>query len=305
MPFLPETIAAFLAITRIGGIALPMFSGFGSQAVIDRLGDAQAKAVITVDITYRRGNVIQMANVIDEAKPQIPSLQHVVVVARHPGKPAGKRLWWHDLVAVEATCPAEQIEADAPCMIVYTSGTTGKPKGTVHSHCGFMVKMALDFGIILDLTQRDRLLWMSDMGWLIGPILAVAVPLVGATMVLAEGTPDFPDQGRLWRLAQDHKVTFLGVAPTMIRNFIQQPPEVVKAFDFSSLRATASTGEVWTPEAWNWFETNVAKGRAPILNYSGGTEIGGGIISGTMMHRDLPSRCVRRANPGHGRGRRR
>jgi acetyl-CoA synthetase len=300
MPFLPETIAAFLAITRIGGIALPMFSGFGSQAVIDRLGDAQAKAVITVDITYRRGNVIQMVNVIDEAKPQIPSLQHVVVVARHPGKPAGKRLWWHDLVAIEATCPAEQVEADAPCMIVYTSGTTGKPKGTVHSHCGFMVKVALDFGIILDLTQRDRLLWMSDMGWLTGPILAVAVPLVGATMVLAEGTPDFPDQGRLWRLAQDHKVTFLGVAPTMIRNFIQQPPEVVKGFDFSSLRATASTGEVWTPEAWNWFETNVTKGRAPILNYSGGTEIGGGIISGTMMHRDLPAGAFAGPIPGMG-----
>ncbi|MEQ1616217.1 MAG: AMP-binding protein, partial [Hyphomicrobiaceae bacterium] len=300
MPFLPETIAAFLAITRIGAIALPMFSGFGPQAVIDRLDDAKAKAVITVDITYRRGNVIQMAAVIDEAKPKIPSLEHVVVVARHPGKAVGDRQWWHDMVAVDARCGAEQIEADAPCMIVYTSGTTGKPKGTVHSHCGFMVKIALDFGLILDLTPADKLLWMSDMGWLTGPILAVAVPLIGATMVLAEGTPDFPDQGRLWRLAQDHKVTFLGVAPTMIRNFIQQPPEVVKAFDFSSLRVTASTGEVWTPEAWTWFEVNVCQGRVPILNYCGGTEIGGGIISGTMLHRDLPPGAFAGPIPGMG-----
>ena len=300
MPFLPETIAAFLAITRIGGIALPMFSGFGPQAVIDRMGDAEAKAVITVDVTYRRGNTIDMAGVIDEAKPSIPSLQHVVVVARHPAKPIGQRHWWHDLIAGDAKCPAEAIEADAPCMIVYTSGTTGKPKGTVHSHCGFMVKVALDFGMILDLTPRDKLLWMSDMGWLTGPILAVAVPLVGATMVLAEGTPDFPDQGRLWRLAQDHKVTFLGVAPTMIRNFIQQPPEVVEAYDFSSLRVTASTGEVWTPEAWNWFVENVTKGRAPLLNYCGGTEIGGGIISGTMLRQNLPPGAFAGPIPGMG-----
>ncbi len=300
MPFLPETIAAFLAITRIGGIALPMFSGFGAQAVIDRLDDAKAKAVITVDITYRRGNVIEMAKVIDEAKPNIPSLQHVVVVARHRDKPGGDRHWWHDLVAGDATCPAEPVEADAPCMIVYTSGTTGKPKGTVHTHCGFMIKVALDFGIILDLTPRDTLLWMSDMGWLTGPILAVAVPLVGASMVLAEGTPDFPEPGRLWRLAQDHEVTFLGVAPTMIRNFIQQPPEVVQAFDLPSLRVTASTGEVWTPEAWTWFEANICKGRAPILNYCGGTEIGGGIISGTMLHRNLPPGAFAGPIPGMG-----
>ena len=300
MPFLPETIAAFLAITRIGGIALPMFSGFGPQAVIERLVDAEAKAVITVDVTYRRGNPIAMAEIIAQVRPQVPSLAHVVVVARHPGKAAGDAVWWHDLVAAGGACPAEEMEADAPAMIVYTSGTTGKPKGTVHSHCGFMTKVALDFGIILDLTEKDRLLWMSDMGWLTGPILAVAVPLVGASMVLAEGTPDYPDQGRLWRLADQHRVSFLGVAPTMVRNFIQQPPEVVAAYDFSSLRVTASTGEPWTPEAWTWFLSNVCKGRAPILNYSGGTEIGGGIVAGTMLGRDLPPGAFVGPIPGMG-----
>jgi acetyl-CoA synthetase len=300
MPFLPETIAAFLAITRIGGIALPMFSGFGPQAVIERLKDAEAKAVITVDVTYRRGQPISMAEIIDKVKPEVPSLDHVVVVARHPGREAGKRLWWHDLVAAKGSCLAEPMPADAPCMIVYTSGTTGKPKGTVHSHCGFMTKVALDFGIILDLTAEDRLLWMSDMGWLTGPILAVAVPLVGASMVLAEGTPDFPDPGRLWRLAQDNEVTFLGVAPTMVRNFIQQPPEVIAGFDFPKLRVTASTGEPWTPEAWDWFLAHVCKGRAPILNYSGGTEIGGGIVAGTMLAKDLPPGAFAGPIPGMG-----
>ncbi len=230
----------------------------------------------------------------------MPSLAHVVVVARHPGQAEGKAVWWHDLVAVAEACPAEEMEADAPAMIVYTSGTTGKPKGTVHSHCGFMTKVALDFGIILDLTERDRLLWMSDMGWLTGPILAVAVPLVGASMVLAEGTPDYPDQGRLWRLADQHRVSFLGVAPTMVRNFIQQPPEVVAAYEFSSLRVTASTGEPWTPEAWTWFLAHVCKGRAPILNYSGGTEIGGGIVAGTMLGRDLPPGAFVGPIPGMG-----
>ncbi|QCK86318.1 AMP-dependent synthetase [Phreatobacter aquaticus] len=301
MPFLPETIAAFLAITRIGAIALPMFSGFGPQAVIERLADAEAKAVVTVDVTYRRGNPIAMADIIDQVRPDLPALAHVVVVARHADRPQGNnRLWWHDLTKGEASCPAEPMPADAPCMIVYTSGTTGKPKGTVHSHCGFMTKVALDFGIILDLTPEDRLLWMSDMGWLTGPILAVAVPLIGASMVLAEGTPDFPDQGRLWRLAQDHDVTFLGVAPTMVRNFIQQPPEVIASFDFPKLRITASTGEPWTPEAWTWFLKHVCKGRAPILNYSGGTEIGGGIVSGTMLHQNLPPGAFAGPIPGMG-----
>jgi acetyl-CoA synthetase len=288
MPFLPETIAAFLAITRIGAIALPVFSGFGPQAFIERLSDAGAKAVVTVDVTYRRGKKIAMVETVDVAAPEIPSLAHVVVVARHPDRLAGERLWWHELVAARESCPAAETAADAPAMIVYTSGTTGKPKGTVHTHCGFMTKAALDFGIVLDLTPDDRLLWMSDMGWLTGPILAAAVPLVGASMVLAEGTPDFPDPGRLWRLARDYDVTFLGVAPTMVRNFIQQPPEIIAAYDLPKLRVTASTGEPWTPEAWKWFLENVCKGRAPILNYSGGTEIGGGILSGTMLDSDIP-----------------
>ena len=300
MPFLPETIAAFLAITRLGAIALPLFSGFGPAAVVERIRDAQAKALVTVDFTYRRGAAIDMASVIEEVRPQVPSLAHVVVVERRAGAGVGDRLWWRDLIAGVAPQPAEQVDADAPVMIVYTSGTTGKPKGTVHTHCGFMTKVALDFGLILDLNRDDRLLWMSDMGWLTGPILAVAVPLMGASMVLAEGVPDYPEPGRLWRLAQDYDVSFLGVAPTMVRSFIQQPASVIESYDFPALRVTASTGEPWTPEAWTWFEKNVCRGRAPILNYSGGTEIGGGIVAGTMLHPDLPPGAFAGPIPGMG-----
>ena len=296
MPMLPETIAAYLAIVRMGAIALPLFSGFGAHAVAERLGDAGAKAVITVDHTYRRGKRIAMADVIDAAAASIPSLQHVIVVERDPERhavPANSRhRSWRELIASAAEQPALQLPAEAPAMIVYTSGTTGKPKGTVHSHCGFMTKVALDFGLILDLQPHDRLLWMSDMGWLTGPILAVAVPLLGATLVLAEGVPDYPESGRLWKLVEQHGVTFLGVAPTMVRACMQHDPETSGQYDLSSLRVTAATGEPWTPEAWTWFRHRIGHDKVPLLNYSGGTEIGGGILAGTVLHADVTPICA-------------
>lgn len=303
MPMVPETMAAYLAIVSIGAIALPMFSGFGAQAVIERLTDAQAKAVLTADHTYRRGKKISMLEVVEEALPSIPSLKHVIVVEREVSGAVGAvggHMSWRQLVAGTREAAPVELPAETPAMIVYTSGTTGKPKGTVHTHCGFMTKVALDFGLILDLQPSDRLLWMSDMGWLTGPILAVAVPLLGATVVLAEGVPDYPEPGRLWRLVQDHRITFLGVAPTMVRAFMQQPPEVVKSYDFSTLRITAATGEPWTPEAWTWFRREVGHDRVPLLNYSGGTEIGGGIVAGTVLHTELEPCAFAGPIPGMG-----
>lgn len=300
MPSVPETIAAFLAVASIGAIALPMFSGFGVQAVAERLADSGAVAAITVDRTFRRGKPVEMAEVIETARATMPALRHVVVVARDPENADPRWLGWDDfLAAAEPMAPVE-LPAETPAMLVYTSGTTGKAKGTVHSHCGFMTKVALDFGLILDLRPDDRLLWMSDMGWLTGPILAVAAPMIGATMLLAEGVPDYPEPGRLWRLAQDHAISFLGVAPTMVRAFMQQPEGTVERYDLSALRVTASTGEPWTPEAWNWFRDRVCRNRAPILNYSGGTEIGGGIVAGTVLHPDLKPCAFAGPIPGMG-----
>lgn len=303
MPMVPETVAAYLAIAGIGAIALPLFSGFGAQAIVERLVDAKAKVVVTVDDTYRRGKKISMLDVMDAAVPSIPTLEHVIVVERQAAGTAvadGRHKSWHHLIATAAEVAPAELPAETPAMIVYTSGTTGKPKGTVHSHCGFMTKVALDFGLILDLQPHDRLLWMSDMGWLTGPIIAVAVPLMGATLVLAEGVPDYPEPGRLWKLIDEHRVSFLGVAPTMIRAFMQHPQEIVRQYDLSSLRITAATGEPWTPEAWNWFCREVGRGRVPLLNYSGGTEIGGGILAGTVLRNNIKPCAFAGPIPGMG-----
>ena len=300
MPSVPETIAAFLAIVSIGAIALPMFSGFGAQAVADRLKDAGAIAVITADRTYRRGNAVEMAEVIASVRESVPSLRLVVVVPRDSQKPDPRWLNWHDMLTEGVSTAPAELPAETPMMLVYTSGTSGKSKGTVHTHCGFMTKVALDFGLILDLQPSDRLLWMSDLGWLTGPILAVASPMIGVTMLLAEGVPDYPEAGRLWHLTQDYAITFLGVAPTMVRAFMQQPAGTVESYDLSMLRITASTGEPWTPEAWNWFLDKVCRHRAPILNYSGGTEIGGGILAGTVLHRNLKPCAFAGPIPGMG-----
>ena len=200
-----------------------------------------------------------------------------------------------------AHAPVVALAEDLPTSIAYVklSGIQEKSDREIVSTLRRWVGTGTA-GLILDLRRGDRLMWMSDMGWLTGPILAVAAPLLGATLVLVEGVPDYPQPGRLWKLVQDHRISFLGVAPTMIRAFMQQPEPEFRKYDLGSLRVTAATGEPWTPEAWNWLRHEVCSGRVPLLNYSGGTEIGGGIVSGTMLHQDLKPCAFAGPIPGMG-----
>lgn len=290
LPNVPHAAAAMLAVAKIGAIVLPMFSGFGADAITQRLTDGRAVAVITVDGSPRRGKPVGAKAVVDQALAHCPDVRHVVVL-RHMAAPhdwtPGRDHWWDELTfdapQAAADVATDAMPADAPFLLMFTSGTSGKPKGVVHSHCGFPVKTALDLSICMDLKPGDRFLWMSDMGWLVGPMLVFGGLLVGATVVLAEGAPNYPQPDRLWRLVERHRVSYLGLAPTIARLSMQLPDETLAERDLSSLRVMISTGEPWTPEAWDWTFHRIGKSRVPLLNFSGGTEMGG-ILTGTVIH---------------------
>ena len=287
MPMVLEIVVAMLAIIKIGGIFLPLFSGFGAGAIVSRLNDADAKALFTAAGTYRRGKFCAMKPIADEAAAQIPTLQHLVVLSQ-----AGE--WLIEDVRGDAGPPAtlpgpfddsptERTSAEDPMMIIYTSGTTGKPKGAVHTHCGFPIKSAQDIWMGLDLHADETLFWMTDMGWMMGPWEVFGTLLLGATMMLYDGAPDFPGPDRVWSLVDRHKVTALGVSPTLIRALRRYGDEIVHQHDLSSLRKFHSSGEPWNPDPWMWLFQNVGRGKLPIINYSGGTEISGGIVEGNVL----------------------
>lgn len=289
MPMVPEIVIAMLAIIKIGGIFLPLFSGFGAAAIVSRLKDADAKALFTADGTYRRGKFCAMKAVADEAASQIPTLKHLIVL-HADGPRQGERLpyrthSWRKLLQQTSNIEHQTsvTSAEDPMMIIYTSGTTGRPKGAVHTHCGFPIKSAQDMWHGLDLHADETLFWMTDMGWMMGPWEVFGTLLLGATMMLYDGAPDFPEPDRVWSLVDRHKVTALGVSPTLIRALRRYGDEIVHRHDLSSLRKFASTGEPWNPDPWMWLFQNVGRGKLPIINYSGGTEISGGIVMGNVL----------------------
>lgn len=288
MPMIPEIVIALLAIVKIGGIVLPLFSGYAAPAIATRLIDAEAKALFTADGVYRRGQIVPMKDIADEAVAQSPSVQHVITVKRvgREALPwqAGRDHWWHELIEGQPRQAAsEPTNAEDPLMIIYTSGTTGKPKGAVHTHCGFPIKSAQDIWFGLDLKPSDTLYWVTDIGWMMGPWEVFGTTLLGATMLLYDGAPDYPDPDRLWALVERHAVTVLGISPTLVRALMRYGDEFVKRHDLSSLRLLGSTGEPWNPDPWLWFFHTVGGGRLPIINYSGGTEVSGGIVMGNVL----------------------
>jgi acetyl-CoA synthetase len=301
MPNLPETFIAFFAILKLGAIVMPLFSGFGPTPIATRLNHGGAKAVMTASGTWRRGSPAPLKSVLDAALQEAPTVRHVVVIQRagmavDTPMRAGRDHWWHELVAGnEGRRATAEMAADDPAVLLYTSGTTGEPKGCVWTHIGFVGSMVTrDVIICGDFKPSDRWFFFSDMGWMVGAMCACIPSIAGGSLLIAEGTPDFPDTGRFWRLIQDHNVTYLGVSPTIVRGLMRYGDEVTR-YDLSSLRITTSGGEAWTAAPWLWFFEHVCKRKIPIINITGGTEVGGCILIGTTNHPMNPGSFSRKA----------
>ena len=280
LPMVPEVVAALLAVAKVGAVFLPIFSGYAASAIATRLSDAQAKAIVTADGFYRRGRVVPMLETAGDAIAEAPSVETVVVVPRLGGGatlPSGPYVTWPDLPPT----PVESVPVDSehPLFIAYTSGTTGRPKGSVHVHGGWTVKVAEEAAFQTDCGRDDTLFWFTDMGWIMGPWEVTGALANGATLALYEGAPDFPEPDRLWAFLERHEVTILGISPTLIRALMAHGDEPVRAHDLSKLRILGSTGEPWNEGPWRWFFENVGGGRCPIINLSGGTEVGACFLS--------------------------
>ncbi len=293
MPMVPETVIATLALSRIGAIYVPIFSGYAPAAVATRLADCGARVLFTADGFTRRGQPVEMKRVADEAVAQVKSVERVIVTRRLGNRvpwTAGRDLWWHDAVRNYPTSARlEAMDPEDPFMIIYTSGTTGRPKGTVHVHMGFPLKGTMDMAYCFDVRPTDRVFWYTDIGWMMGPWLIIGTLTLGATMILYDGTPDHPAPERLWEIVERHKVTVLGISPTAIRALMRHGSELPHRHDLSSLRILGSTGEPWNPEPWTWYFEHIGGGRLPVMNYSGGTEISGGIVGCDPLHPQVPT----------------
>lgn len=274
LPMLPDTVVALIAAAQIGAVAVPLFSGYGPAAIETRVQDVAAKVVITCKSFQRRGKAVQAEATAREAIRNCPSVEHVLI--------AGDGAW-----GIESRAGMEPTEAEDRLIVLYTSGTTGRPKGILHSHCGFPVKAAQDMCFGTDVGAGTRICWITDLGWMMGPWLIYGALILGATIVLYDGAPDYPGPDRLWAFCERHRVEVLGISPTLVRALAVHETNSIGYHDLSSLRLFASTGEPWNPEPWRWLFESVGKERIPIINYSGGTEVSGGILMGNPL---LPSK---------------
>jgi acetyl-CoA synthetase len=281
LPMVPEAVIACYAVASLGAVLVPLFSGFASTAIASRLEDAKAKAVIVADTTTRRGRALPLLPQVKAALAQCPCVRHVIVVpngADHPPEYVGAQMvLWPQLVSLDAPLAPREVDAMHPLLLAYTSGTTGRPKGAVHTHAGFLVKTASEVAYSFDIKPRGVFSWVTDMGWIMGPLSVFGTHANGATLLLYEGSPDRPDTNRLWRLVERHGVTMLGVSPTLVRALRSADRD--PAPDLSSVHVLGSTGEPWDPESYEWLARDVFGGRVPVINFSGGTEVGGSFLA--------------------------
>ncbi len=283
LPMTADVVVALLACLKIGAVAVPVFAGFGPDALAARLADAGAVALLTADGTTRRGREVPLKAVADLACDRAPSVRSVVVL-RKAGTPVawreGRDRWWHDVEgAGDPAHPTTALDAGARALILFTSGTTGRPKGAVHTHGGVQLVTAKEVGYHLDVRPGDTMLWLTDIGWMMGPWEILGVLFHRGTVVLVDGAPDHPRPDRLWALAAAHRVTHLGVAPTVIRLLAARGAGAVRAHDLGALRVLGSTGEPWDEVSYRWFFDVVGGGRCPVINISGGTELMGCLLA--------------------------
>ncbi|MEE8423490.1 MAG: acetate--CoA ligase [Thermodesulfobacteriota bacterium] len=286
LSMVPELAIAMLACARIGAIHSIVFGGFSAQALRDRIQDCDSNAVITGDVGIRGGKLIPLKATVDEAVNDCPTVEKIIVVKRtgeEINMQSGRDFWWHELMADEEIknyCEPEKMDAEDPLFILYTSGSTGKPKGVLHTTAGYLLFTKLTFKWIFDYHDEDIYFCTADIGWVTGHSYIVYGPLSsGATSLMFEGVPNYPDPGRFWHMVDKYQINIIYTAPTVIRALMREGTEWVEKYDLSSLKVLGSVGEPINPEAWMWYHTNIGKGKLPIVDTWWQTETGGILIS--------------------------
>jgi len=288
MPMVPEVISILYGCFKVGAIAVPIFSGFGVDATATRIADAECSVLFTGDGFYRRGDEVRLKESADEAIQQAGHVEHTIVYDRLGADVPWtdeRDEWWDDAVETQDDeYETKSLPSDQESMLLYSSGTTGKPKGIVHTHAGGLVQPAKEIYFSFDHDPADRFFWVSDIGWMMGPWMLIGNHAFGGTVFVYEGAPDHPQPDRFWEMIDRHGLTVFGISPTAIRALQKHGDEWLEGHDLSSLRLLGSTGEPWDPESWLWFHENVGGGEAPIMNISGGTEIFGCFLQPLPIH---------------------
>ncbi|MHB9288259.1 AMP-binding protein [Halobacteriales archaeon Cl-PHB] len=293
MPMVPEVASILYGCFKVGAIAVPIFSGFGVDAAATRIEDSECSVLFTGDGFYRRGDHVTLKGQADEAIAEAGHVEHTIVYDRLGLQQGSDDLPWNDdrdetwadaVASQDDDYETKSLPADQECMLLYSSGTTGKPKGIVHTHAGGLVQPAKEIYMAFDHRPSDRFFWVSDIGWMMGPWMLVGNHAFGGTIFMYEGAPDHPQPDRFWEMIDRHKLTHFGISPTAIRALQKEGDDWLEGHDLSSLRMLGSTGEPWDPESWHWFLENVGGGDTPIGNISGGTEIFGCFLQPLPVH---------------------